>query len=88
MKSLSLIRLGSLTTLKGLENLAGYNELIIQSCDQLKTLKHLSSNLPNNHEIVAESIVINQNFILEDILGLRPVRKISSKFALFISYAI
>ena len=84
MKALSLIQLGSLTTLEGLENLAGYNELIIQSCSQLTTLKHLSSNLPNNHEIVAENILINQNLRLEDILGLKPVRYISSKFAYFI----
>ena len=84
MKALSLIQLGSLTTLEGLENLAGYNELIIQSCSQLTTLKHLSSNLPNDNEIVAENILINQNPYLKDILGLKPVRYISSKFAHFI----
>ena len=79
MKALSLIQLGSLTTLEGLENLAGYNELIIQSCNQLATLKHLSSNLPNNHRIEAENILINQNIYLEDIHGLKPVMNISSK---------
>lgn len=83
MKTLSLIQLNSLTTLGGLENLAGYSELIIQSCSQLTTMKNLSSNLPEYHGIVAESILINQNNYLEDVHGLRIVKNITSEFLFF-----
>ena len=77
MRDLLIKGLNFLTDLRGLENVAGFNEVSIEDNPRLRTLRHFAANLPQDHRITVTSIGIRDNHALEDMAGFNHVQEVT-----------